>query len=74
MALVTVVASANPPSYTSKFDSIDIERVLNNSRILTQYINCLLDVGSCTSEGRELKSKIQVLKVILVVYVCFGVI
>lgn len=43
--------------YTSKFDNFDVDKVLNNDRILTSYINCLLDKGNCTNEGRELKSK-----------------
>lgn len=43
--------------YTNKFDNFDVDKVLNNDRILTSYIKCLLDQGSCTNEGRELKSK-----------------
>nr|ULF48244.1 chemosensory protein 3 [Acyrthosiphon pisum] len=41
--------------YTTKFDNFDVEKVLNNDRILTSYIECLLDQGNCTNEGRELK-------------------
>jgi len=52
-AVVAVATAAN--SYTNKFDSIDVDRILNNDRILTQYIRCLMDEGSCTNEGRELK-------------------
>jgi len=43
--------------YTTKFDNFDVDKVLNNDRILTSYIKCLLDQGNCTNEGRELKSK-----------------
>lgn len=43
--------------YTNKFDKFDIDSVLNNNRILTSYIKCLLDEGNCTNEGRELRSK-----------------
>ncbi|KAK9878526.1 hypothetical protein WA026_022424 [Henosepilachna vigintioctopunctata] len=42
-------------SYTSKYDNIDIDRILGNDRILTNYIKCMMDQGSCTAEGRELK-------------------
>ncbi|VVC30754.1 Hypothetical protein CINCED_3A025846 [Cinara cedri] len=42
-------------AYTSKFDGFDVDKVLNNNRILTSYIKCLLDEGNCTAEGRELK-------------------
>ena len=41
--------------YSNKFDNFDIDKVLNNNRILTSYIKCLLDEGNCTSEGRELR-------------------
>ncbi|XP_054277831.1 ejaculatory bulb-specific protein 3-like [Macrosteles quadrilineatus] len=50
-----VAASWAANSYTNKFDSIDVDRILSNDRILTQYIKCLLEEGSCTNEGRELK-------------------
>lgn len=54
--LVALAASARN-SYTNKFDNIDVDKILNNDRILTQYIKCLMDEGSCTTEGRELKSE-----------------
>nr|AJP61954.1 chemosensory protein [Phenacoccus solenopsis] len=41
--------------YTSKYDNFDVDSVLNNDRILTNYIKCLLGEGPCTNEGRELK-------------------
>jgi len=42
--------------YTNKFDNVDVDSVLTNNRILTNYIKCLMDKGPCTPEGRELKS------------------
>lgn len=44
--------------YPVKLDNVNIETVLSNDRVLTNYIKCLLDKGSCTREGRELKSKL----------------
>nr|AWW17226.1 chemosensory protein 2 [Riptortus pedestris] len=41
--------------YTSKYDNIDVDKILANDRILTQYIKCLMEEGNCTNEGRELK-------------------
>ena len=38
-----------------KYDNVDIEEVLKNDRLLSNYINCLLEKGSCTDDGRELK-------------------
>jgi hypothetical protein len=46
-----------PQKYTSKYDNIDVERILHSKRLLLNYINCLLDKGSCSPDGRELKSR-----------------
>lgn len=43
--------------FPNKFEQVNIETVLSNDRVLTNYIRCLLDKGACTREGRELKSK-----------------
>nr|QKK82651.1 chemosensory protein [Histia rhodope] len=41
--------------YTDKFDNIDVKEILENSRLLLAYINCLLETGKCSPEGTELK-------------------
>ncbi|XP_011496192.1 PREDICTED: ejaculatory bulb-specific protein 3 [Ceratosolen solmsi marchali] len=41
--------------YTKKYDGVDVDRILQNGRVLGNYIKCMLDEGSCTAEGRELK-------------------
>lgn len=51
--VVVVVVSAD--KYTNKYDDIDVDRILQNGRVLTNYIKCMLDEGPCTNEGRELK-------------------
>lgn len=43
--------------YTQKYDNIDVDSVLSNSRIRTNYVKCLLETGPCTPEGRELRSE-----------------
>lgn len=53
LGLIAVAFAAE--GYTTKFDDIDIDRILQNNRVLTNYIKCLLDEGPCTNEGRELK-------------------
>ncbi|KAF3427119.1 hypothetical protein E2986_09101 [Frieseomelitta varia] len=50
-AIVCVIAE----DYTTKYDDVDVDRILQNGRILTNYIKCMLDEGPCTNEGRELK-------------------
>lgn len=44
--------------YTKKYDNVNIETILSNDRVISNYIKCLLDMGSCTKEGRDLKSKL----------------
>ncbi|XP_034173650.1 chemosensory protein 6 [Osmia lignaria lignaria] len=41
--------------YPSKYDDVDVDRILQNGRVLTNYIKCMLGEGPCTNEGRELK-------------------
>ncbi|CRL03241.1 CLUMA_CG016200, isoform A [Clunio marinus] len=42
-------------TYDVKYDNVDIDEILKSERLLTNYINCLLDEGPCTEDGRELK-------------------
>ncbi|XKL60020.1 hypothetical protein PGB90_001036 [Kerria lacca] len=45
-------------TYTNKFNNFDLNAVLNNRRVLSNYVKCLVGEGSCTKEGRELKKVI----------------
>ncbi|KAL1463200.1 hypothetical protein WDU94_014976 [Cyamophila willieti] len=42
---------------SSILDNFDLDSVLNNSRVLKNYVKCTLGTGPCTAEGREMKSK-----------------
>ncbi|CAD6998692.1 unnamed protein product [Ceratitis capitata] len=56
ICLITIaVQLALAQKYTNKFDNVDVDGVLSNNRILTNYIKCLMEKGPCTPEGRELK-------------------
>jgi hypothetical protein len=56
--LFAVLSAADKPkTYTTKYDNVDVDSILSNNRILTNYIKCMLDEGPCTPEGRELKSE-----------------
>nr|AYP30832.1 CSP7 [Corythucha ciliata] len=55
LLLVAVSVAYAAELYTTKYDNIDVDRILSNDRILTQYIKCLMEEGNCTNEGRELK-------------------
>ena len=43
--------------YTTKYDNIDLDEILNSKRLLTNYFNCLVEKGTCTPDGKELKCK-----------------
>lgn len=55
--LLGIVCVVMAQKYPNKFDNVNIDSVLNNDRVLSNYIKCLLEKGACTHEGRELKSK-----------------
>ncbi|KAJ8983038.1 hypothetical protein NQ317_013243 [Molorchus minor] len=42
--------------YTTKYDTTDFEQIIKSDRLLKNYVNCLLDRGPCTPDGRELRS------------------
>ncbi|EDW92640.1 ejaculatory bulb-specific protein 3 [Drosophila yakuba] len=50
-----LAAAASQQQYTSKFDNVNVDEVLNNNRVLNHYLKCLMEKGPCTPEGRELK-------------------
>lgn len=54
--LMGIVCVAFAQKYKSQYDNVNIETVLSNDRVLSNYIKCLLEKGPCTREGRDLKS------------------
>ncbi|KAG7211583.1 hypothetical protein KM043_010839 [Ampulex compressa] len=44
--------------YTTKYDNIDLDEILRSDRLLKNYVNCLLDKGKCTPDGKELKESL----------------
>lgn len=58
LVLLVELSSAGPVTkYTTKYDNIDIDQILSNDRLFTNYYNCLLDKGKCSPDGQELKSE-----------------
>nr|AJP61956.1 chemosensory protein [Phenacoccus solenopsis] len=43
------------PTYTTRYDYLDIDKILTNDRILKRLMDCIMDRGPCTREGKELK-------------------
>lgn len=52
-----VVVLANDVQYTTKFDNVDVDAIINSERLLNGYVGCLLDRNPCTPDAAELKSK-----------------
>nr|XP_018897274.1 PREDICTED: ejaculatory bulb-specific protein 3-like [Bemisia tabaci] len=44
-----------------RMEAVDVEKVLNNDRILTNYLKCFLNKGPCTSEAKNVKKFIALL-------------
>jgi hypothetical protein len=54
-ALIAIVAADD--KYTTKYDDIDLNSILESDRLFSNYFKCLLDEGRCTPDGNELKRK-----------------
>ncbi|KAK4885671.1 hypothetical protein RN001_001942 [Aquatica leii] len=50
-----MVISFPQNKYTNKYDNLNIESILQNDRVLNNYIKCLMEEGPCTAEGRDLR-------------------
>lgn len=52
-----VLSSSTLPGgkYTSKYDNINVDEILQSDRLLNNYFKCLMDQGRCTPEGTELR-------------------
>lgn len=61
VVVAVVGARADPAEskYTTKYDNVNLDQILSNDRLLSNYFKCLIDQGPCTSEGEELKGKCQ---------------
>ncbi|KAK9504864.1 hypothetical protein O3M35_009042 [Rhynocoris fuscipes] len=55
LCLCAVGYLADAATYTTKYDNIDLEEILNNDRIYVKYFDCLKGTGKCTPDGKELK-------------------
>nr|QRF70953.1 chemosensory protein [Semiothisa cinerearia] len=59
-AVVAVtVARPNEDKYTTKYDNVDVDEILKNDRLFKPYSDCILDVGKCAPDAKELKSHVK---------------
>nr|CAD7602007.1 unnamed protein product [Timema genevievae] len=54
--VMTVPTRARDEQYTSKYDDMDVDHVMKSDRLMDSYVNCLLDQGPCTPEGKVMKN------------------
>lgn len=43
--------------YSKRYDNLDVNTIFRSSRLLNNYVDCLLDKKPCPPEGKDLKSK-----------------
>ncbi|KAK9500217.1 hypothetical protein O3M35_001516 [Rhynocoris fuscipes] len=55
LCLFVVACVYAASTYTTKYDNIDLDEILNNDRIYKKYFDCLANKGKCTPDGKELK-------------------
>ncbi|XP_019866890.1 ejaculatory bulb-specific protein 3 [Aethina tumida] len=56
LIVVLAVISRAEEKYTSKYDNVDLDSIFKSERLLSNYVNCLMDRGRCTPDGMELKT------------------
>lgn len=59
VTLVVLIAHAEDEKYSNKYDYIDANEVLANSRLRNQYVGCLINTSPCTTgSARFLKGNL----------------
>ncbi|MFS6531776.1 A10/OS-D family protein, partial [Microbacterium aurugineum] len=53
--VLAALAWAKPADYSDKWDYINVDEILESQRLLKGYVDCLLERGKCTSDGKALK-------------------
>ncbi|XP_075216523.1 ejaculatory bulb-specific protein 3-like [Lycorma delicatula] len=52
---VALQVVADDKFYTSKYDNINLDEILDSKRLVSNYVQCLLGNKACSPEGSELK-------------------
>ncbi|XP_059060883.1 allergen Tha p 1-like [Achroia grisella] len=58
VAVAATVYAKTTYTYTDKWDHINVDEILESQRLLRGYVDCLLDKGRCTPDGKALKETI----------------
>lgn len=51
--------SAQDFYYSRRYDSLDVNTIFRSSRLLNNYVDCLLDKKPCPPEGKDLKRELS---------------
>lgn len=43
--------------YLTALEKIDLDQIMNNTRLFTNYMKCLMNEGPCTPQTKDIKSK-----------------
>ncbi|XP_073973296.1 ejaculatory bulb-specific protein 3-like [Rhodnius prolixus] len=55
LTLLVVGCAWAASTYTTKYDNIDLDEILNNPRVYKKYFDCLAYNTKCTPDGKELR-------------------
>lgn len=55
--VVLAVASPDGDHYDSKYDSFNVDELIQSPRLLKSYAHCFIGDGKCTPEGKEFKGE-----------------
>lgn len=44
--------------YSRRYDQLDVNTIFRSSRLLNNYVDCLLDKKPCPPEGKDLKREL----------------
>jgi len=53
IVLAALAAVASAQSNWEALETIDVENVLKNTKLVKRYLDCLLDRGRCEKNGRD---------------------
>lgn len=57
ITILAVIVNAQEDKYTTKFDNINVDEILQSDRLMQNYVKCIKDEGPCTPDGAEIKRK-----------------
>lgn len=55
--LAALALAQTEEKYSRRYDNIDVDTIFRSSRLLNNYVDCLLDKKPCPPEGKDLKRK-----------------